>query len=80
MKDFLLDDYGDFIRMCIVMKKIGLDDGEKFDLFWVVVGVLYFGNIDFEEVGSILGFFVYGFLFCFVLKRSKIRSVVIFLL
>lgn len=59
------------------MKKIGLDDGEKLDLFRVVAGVLHLGNIDFEEAGSTSGFFVYGFLFCFVLKRSKIRSAVI---
>lgn len=74
MKDPLLDDHGDFIRMCTAMKKIGLDDEEKLDLFRVVAGVLHLGNIDFEEAGNTSGFFVCG---CFVLKRNKIRSSVI---
>nr|XP_020446832.1 unconventional myosin-VI-like [Monopterus albus]XP_020446834.1 unconventional myosin-VI-like [Monopterus albus] len=51
----LLDDQGDFIRMCLAMKKIGLDDTEKLDLFRVVGGVLHLGNIDFEETGSSSG-------------------------
>ncbi|XP_044613460.1 unconventional myosin-VI isoform X2 [Equus asinus] len=55
LKDPLLDDHGDFIRMCTAMKKIGLDDGEKLDLFRVVAGVLHLGNIDFEEAGSTSG-------------------------
>lgn len=37
------------------MKKIGLDDTEKLDLFRVVAGVLHLGNIDFEETGSSSG-------------------------
>lgn len=37
------------------MKKIGLDDTEKLDLFRVVAGVLHLGNIDFEETGSTSG-------------------------
>ncbi|KAG8124103.1 hypothetical protein E2320_019505 [Naja naja] len=52
LKDPLLDDHGDFNRMCIAMKKIGLNDEEKLDLFRVVAGVLHLGNIDFEEAGS----------------------------
>lgn len=44
--------------MCTAMKKIGLDDDEKLDLFRVVAGVLHLGNIDFEEAGSTSGFFV----------------------
>ncbi|XP_024898472.1 unconventional myosin-VI isoform X2 [Pteropus alecto] len=55
LKDPLLDDHGDFIRMCTAMKKIGLDDNEKLDLFRVVAGVLHLGNIDFEEAGSTSG-------------------------
>ncbi|XP_021565516.1 unconventional myosin-VI [Carlito syrichta] len=55
LKDPLLDDHGDFIRMCTAMKKIGLDDGEKLDLFRVVAGVLHLGNIDFEDTGSTSG-------------------------
>ncbi|KAF3831713.1 hypothetical protein GH733_000525 [Mirounga leonina] len=55
LKDPLLDDHGDFIRMCIAMKKIGLDDEEKLDLFRVVAGVLHLGNIDFEEAGNTSG-------------------------
>ncbi|XP_040284607.1 unconventional myosin-VI isoform X5 [Bufo bufo] len=55
LKDPLLDDHGDFNRMCIAMKKIGLDDKEKLDLFRVVAGVLHLGNIDFEEAGSTSG-------------------------
>ncbi|XP_069462379.1 unconventional myosin-VI isoform X3 [Ambystoma mexicanum] len=55
LKDPLLDDHGDFNRMCIAMKKIGLDDTEKLDLFRVVAGVLHLGNIDFEETGSTSG-------------------------
>ncbi|XP_069091749.1 unconventional myosin-VI isoform X2 [Pleurodeles waltl] len=55
LKDPLLDDHGDFNRMCIAMKKIGLDDTEKLDLFRVVAGVLHLGNIDFEDTGSTSG-------------------------
>uniref|UniRef100_A0A7N6F9G5 Unconventional myosin-VI n=1 Tax=Anabas testudineus TaxID=64144 RepID=A0A7N6F9G5_ANATE len=55
LKDPLLDDQGDFNRMCVAMKKIGLDDTEKLDLFRVVAGVLHLGNIDFEEAGSTSG-------------------------
>lgn len=55
LKDPLLDDHGDFNRMCVAMKKIGLDDTEKLDLFKVVAGVLHLGNIDFEEAGSTSG-------------------------
>ncbi|MXQ80104.1 hypothetical protein E5288_WYG013683 [Bos mutus] len=40
LKDPLLDDHGDFVRMCTAMKKIGLDDEEKLDLFRVVAGCL----------------------------------------
>uniref|UniRef100_A0A8B9LAS2 Unconventional myosin-VI n=1 Tax=Astyanax mexicanus TaxID=7994 RepID=A0A8B9LAS2_ASTMX len=49
LKDPLLDDQGDFNRMVVAMKKIGLDDAEKLNLFRVVAGVLHLGNIDFEE-------------------------------
>ncbi|XP_035242841.1 myosin VIb isoform X1 [Anguilla anguilla] len=55
LKDAQLDDQGDFVRMCGAMKKIGLDDTEKLDLFRVVAGVLHLGNIDFEETGSSSG-------------------------
>uniref|UniRef100_A0A8C7ZD61 Unconventional myosin-VI n=1 Tax=Oryzias sinensis TaxID=183150 RepID=A0A8C7ZD61_9TELE len=55
LKDPLVDDQGDFNRMCVAMKKIGLDDTEKLDLFRVVSGVLHLGNIDFEETGSSSG-------------------------
>ncbi|XP_032356248.1 myosin VIb isoform X1 [Etheostoma spectabile] len=55
LKDPLLDDQGDFSRMCVAMKKIGLNDTEKLDLFRVVAGVLHLGNIDFEETGSSSG-------------------------
>ncbi|XP_056283448.1 myosin VIa isoform X6 [Pseudoliparis swirei] len=55
LKDPLLDDHGDFNRMSVAMKKIGLDDTEKLDLFRVVAGVLHLGNIDFEEAGSTSG-------------------------
>ncbi|KAL6485730.1 hypothetical protein MHYP_G00051220 [Metynnis hypsauchen] len=55
LKDPLLDDQGDFNRMVVAMKKIGLDDAEKLDLFRVVAGVLHLGNIDFEEAGSTSG-------------------------
>ncbi|KAI4900953.1 hypothetical protein NFI96_026666, partial [Prochilodus magdalenae] len=55
LKDPLLDDQGDFTRMVEAMKKIGLDDAEKLDLFRVVAGVLHLGNIDFEEAGSTSG-------------------------
>ncbi|MEQ2301076.1 hypothetical protein AMECASPLE_032294 [Ameca splendens] len=41
--------------MCVAMKKIGLGDTEKLDLFRVVAGVLHLGNIDFEEAGSTSG-------------------------
>uniref|UniRef100_A0A8C5ASE1 Unconventional myosin-VI n=1 Tax=Gadus morhua TaxID=8049 RepID=A0A8C5ASE1_GADMO len=55
LKDPLLDDQGDFVRMCGAMKRIGLDDAEKLDLFRVVAGVLHLGNVDFEEAGSTSG-------------------------
>lgn len=51
----MLDDLGDFNRMVVAMKKIGLDDTEKLNLFRVVAGVLHLGNIDFEETGSTSG-------------------------
>uniref|UniRef100_A0A8C2GVD5 Unconventional myosin-VI n=1 Tax=Cyprinus carpio TaxID=7962 RepID=A0A8C2GVD5_CYPCA len=44
-----------FNRMVVAMKKIGLDDTEKLNLFRVVSGVLHLGNIDFEETGSTSG-------------------------
>ncbi|KAJ8398182.1 hypothetical protein AAFF_G00430260 [Aldrovandia affinis] len=55
LKDPLVDDQGDFVRMCGAMKKIGLDDTEKLDMFRVVAGVLHLGNIDFEETGCTSG-------------------------
>ncbi|KAL4624029.1 unconventional myosin-VI-like [Arapaima gigas] len=55
LNDPLLDDQGDFNRMCTAMKKIGLDDTEKLNLFQVVAGVLHLGNIDFEDMGSSSG-------------------------
>lgn len=55
LKDPLLDDHADFNRMCVAMKKIGLDDKEKLNMFRVVAGVLHLGNIDFEEAGSTSG-------------------------
>ncbi|XP_016398090.1 unconventional myosin-VI [Sinocyclocheilus rhinocerous] len=55
LKDPLLDDHADFNRMCVAMKKIGLDDTEKLNMFRVVAGVLHLGNIDFEEAGSTSG-------------------------
>ncbi|KAM8832137.1 myosin VIa isoform 6-T6 [Spinachia spinachia] len=55
LKDPLLDDHGDFNRMSGAMKKIGLDETEKLDLFRVVAGVLHLGNVDFEEAGSTSG-------------------------
>ncbi|XP_052436781.1 unconventional myosin-VI [Carassius gibelio] len=55
LKDPLLDDLGDFNRMVVAMRKIGLDDTEKLNLFRVVAGVLHLGNIDFEETGSTSG-------------------------
>ncbi|XP_034017504.1 myosin VIa isoform X3 [Thalassophryne amazonica] len=55
LKDPLLDDHSDFTRMVVAMKKIGLDDTEKLDLFRVVAGVLHLGNIGFEEAGSTSG-------------------------
>ncbi|XP_077444123.1 unconventional myosin-VI-like [Stigmatopora argus] len=55
LKDPLLDDHGDFRRMLEAMKKIGLDDAEKLDLFRVVAGVMHLGNVDFEEAGSTSG-------------------------
>uniref|UniRef100_A0A4W5LWW5 Unconventional myosin-VI n=1 Tax=Hucho hucho TaxID=62062 RepID=A0A4W5LWW5_9TELE len=64
LKDPLLDDQGDFNRMCVAMKKIGLDDTEKLDLFRVVAGVLHLGNVDFEETGSTSG----G---CILMNRSS---------
>ncbi|XP_073711800.1 myosin VIa isoform X7 [Misgurnus anguillicaudatus] len=55
LKDPLLDDHADFSRMCDAMKRIGLNDTEKLNLFRVVAGVLHLGNIDFEEAGSTSG-------------------------
>ncbi|TSL47582.1 Unconventional myosin-VI [Bagarius yarrelli] len=55
LKDPLLDDCGDYSRMEVAMKKIGLGDAEKLDMFRVVAGVLHLGNIDFEEAGSTSG-------------------------
>ncbi|KAM9496770.1 myosin VIa isoform 2-T2 [Clarias gariepinus] len=55
LTDPLLDDHCDYNRMAVAMKKIGLGDTEKLDLFKVVAGVLHLGNIDFEEAGSTSG-------------------------
>ncbi|KAF5895283.1 unconventional myosin-VI-like isoform X1, partial [Clarias magur] len=55
LTDPLLDDHCDYNRMAVAMKKIGLGDTEKLDLFRVVAGVLHLGNIDFEEAGSTSG-------------------------
>ncbi|XP_072290391.1 unconventional myosin-VI-like isoform X2 [Eucyclogobius newberryi] len=55
LKDPLLDDQLDFSRMSDAMKKIGLDQSEKLDLFRTVAGVMHLGNIDFEEAGSTSG-------------------------
>ncbi|XP_062857939.1 myosin VIa isoform X1 [Trichomycterus rosablanca] len=55
LKDPLLDDQGDYKRMEVAMKKIGLKDDEKLDMFRVVAGVLHLGNVDFEEAGSTSG-------------------------
>ncbi|XP_061610267.1 myosin VIa isoform X7 [Phyllopteryx taeniolatus] len=55
LKDPLLDDHCDFQRMLVAMKKIGLGDVEKLELFRVVAGVLHLGNVDFEEAGSTSG-------------------------
>ncbi len=55
LKDPLLDDHADFNRMSVAMKKIGLGDMEKLNMFRVVAGVLHLGNIDFEEAGSTSG-------------------------
>uniref|UniRef100_A0A3B3ZX36 Unconventional myosin-VI n=1 Tax=Periophthalmus magnuspinnatus TaxID=409849 RepID=A0A3B3ZX36_9GOBI len=55
LKDPLLDDRLDFSRMSDAMKKIGLDQSEKLDLFRTVAGVMHLGNIDFEEAGSTSG-------------------------
>uniref|UniRef100_A0A8C1J4Y5 Unconventional myosin-VI n=1 Tax=Cyprinus carpio TaxID=7962 RepID=A0A8C1J4Y5_CYPCA len=46
---------GPLFLMVVAMKKIGLDDTEKLNLFRVVAGVLHLGNIDFEETGSTSG-------------------------
>lgn len=51
--------------MCVAMKKIGLDDTEKLDLFRVVAGVLHLGNIDFEETGSSSGYKYLNFIMLF---------------
>lgn len=68
LKDPLLDDLGDFNRMCVAMKRIGLDDTEKLNLFRVVAGVLHLGNIDFEETGSTSGrYCIYFDVLCFCL-------------
>ncbi|XP_055005723.1 unconventional myosin-VI-like [Boleophthalmus pectinirostris] len=55
LKDPLLDDRLDFNRMSDAMKKIGLDQSEKLDLFRTVAGVMHLGNVDFEEAGSTSG-------------------------
>lgn len=70
LKDPLLDDQGDFNRMCVAMKKIGLDDTEKLDLFRVVAGVLHLGNIDFEETGSSSGEEKHVLMYCISLELA----------
>lgn len=79
LKDPLLDDHGDFARMCVAMKKIGLDDTEKLDLFRVVAGVLHLGNIDFEEAGSTSGENKKSHMWtCFWTLRRRFTSFVFF--
>lgn len=53
----------------MAMKRIGLDDTEKLDLFRVVAGVLHLGNIDFEETGSSSGQTEFKYLEHFFLNK-----------
>ena len=46
--DIHLDDYAGYSRVEGAMKKIGLDDKEKMNIFRVVAGVMHLGNVKFE--------------------------------
>ncbi|KAG7220504.1 hypothetical protein INR49_018031 [Caranx melampygus] len=84
LKDPLLDDHGDFNRMSVAMKKIGLDDTEKLDLFRVVAGVLHLGNVAFKsstdhtflssQAPPLPFFFFFSFLFFFALTLLRFGS------
>lgn len=56
--------------MCVAMKRIGLGETEKLDLFRVVAGVLHLGNIDFEETGSSSGWTDTEFVIVFTVAKT----------
>ncbi|XP_038058874.1 unconventional myosin-VI-like isoform X1 [Patiria miniata] len=46
--DIALDDYKGYARVEGAMKKIGLEDKEKLNIFRVVAGVMHLGNVSFQ--------------------------------
>lgn len=49
LKDSLLDDVKDFQVLDTALARIGLNDGERFEIYSMVAAVLHLGNIAFEE-------------------------------
>lgn len=49
LKDPILDDYNDFRDLDQALTRLGLTDGQKFEIYGLVAAVLHLGNISFED-------------------------------
>ncbi|XP_055622785.1 myosin heavy chain 95F isoform X2 [Toxorhynchites rutilus septentrionalis] len=49
LKDPILDDYKDFQDLDQALTRLGLSDGQKFEIYCLVAAVLHLGNITFED-------------------------------
>lgn len=49
LKDPILDDYNDFQDLDQALTRLGLSEGQKFEVYALVAAVLHLGNINFED-------------------------------
>ncbi|XP_055588992.1 myosin heavy chain 95F isoform X2 [Uranotaenia lowii] len=49
LKDPILDDFNDFHDLDQALSRLGLSDGQKFEIYALVAAVLHLGNINFED-------------------------------